>query len=136
MMMGGQTAEALIFGDITTGASNGLQNASRIARKMVTEFGMSAALGPRRFDTGQDMVFLGKELAQGHDYSDAVAEKNDAEIEDFLFKARAAAKEILTEHRSTLAALATRLLAEETVEGDDLHKMLVGESAIETAVAY
>ena len=79
-MMGGQTAEELAFGDITTGASNDLQNASRIARKMVTEYGMSEGLGPQTFDTGQDMVFLGKELSQGRAHSDSMAEKIDAEI--------------------------------------------------------
>ncbi len=124
-MMGGQTAEELIFGDITTGASNDLLNASRIARKMVTEYGMSEGLGPRSFATGQDMVFLGKELAQGHDYSDAVAEKIDAEIEQLLRKARIKAQDILEEHRAGLTLLAKRLVAEESIDGDDLQSLLI-----------
>jgi cell division protease FtsH len=123
-MMGGQTAEELIFGDITTGASNDLLNASRIARKMVTEYGMSVGLGPRSFATGQDVVFLGKELAQGHDYSDAVAEKIDAEIEQLLRKARLKAKEILEGHRAGLTLLAKRLVAEESIDGEDLQSLL------------
>jgi len=116
-------------------AEDFLEPASRIARKMVTEYGMSAALGPRSFDTGQDMVFLGKELVQGHDYSDAVAEKIDAEIQDFLFKASAKAKEILTDHRSTLAALVTKLLTEETVERDELRRVSLGSPTMEPADA-
>ena len=112
-----------------------LEPASRIARKMVAEYGMSAALGPRSFDTERDMVFLGKELAQGHDYSDAVAEKIDAEIQDFLFKASGKAREILTDHRLTLAVLVTKLLAEETVEGDELRRVLVGSPTMEPAAA-
>ena len=102
---------------------------------MVTEYGMSALLGPRSFDTGQDMVFLGKELAQGHDYSDAVAEKIDTEVEDFLFKARAKAREILAEHREILATLANKLLAEETVEGDELRSVLIGSVKTEQVAA-
>ena len=126
MMMGGQVAEDLVFGDITTGASNDLQNASRIARKMVTEYGMSAGLGPRSFHTGQELVFLGKELAQGHEYSDAVAEKIDTEIGSLLERARATAHEILSGHRDRLNILAERLEQEESIEGDDLQELLTG----------
>ena len=80
VMMGGQTAEEMALGDITTGASNDLQQANGVARKMVTEYGMSGELGPRTFSSGQEMVFLGKELGHGPNYSDAVAEKIDNEI--------------------------------------------------------
>ena len=135
MMMGGQSAEELVFGDITTGSSNDLQNASRIARKMVTEYGMSSALGPRSFDTGQDTIFLGKELAQGHDYSDAVAEKIDGEIEGFLLTARAKARGILIEHRERLTLLANKLLAEESVEGAELHRLLDDNPVVEPVAA-
>ncbi|MEE8465551.1 MAG: ATP-dependent zinc metalloprotease FtsH [Dehalococcoidia bacterium] len=126
MMMGGQVAEELVFGDITTGASNDLQNASRIARKMVTEYGMSVGLGPRSFSTGQELVFLGKELAQGHEYSDAVAEKIDTEIGALLERAKTTAIEILSEHRNRLARLADRLMEEESIEGDALQELLLG----------
>ncbi len=102
VMMGGHAVEEMIYGDVTTGASNDLQNATRIARKMVTEYGMSGELGPRVFDTGQDIVFLGKELAQGRSYSDAVAEKIDAEIGALLKKAKQTAREILESQRSQL----------------------------------
>ena len=129
MMMGGQAAEELIFGDITTGASNDLLNASRVARKMVTEYGMSVGLGPRSFQTGQEMVFLGKELAQGHEYSDAVAEKIDTEIGALLESAKAAANLILIDNRSRLTRLALRLMEEETIEGDALRELLSGSNS-------
>jgi len=126
MMMGGQAAERLVFGDITTGASNDLLNASRVARKMVTEYGMSASLGPRSFHTDQEMVFLGKELAQGREYSDAVAEEIDTEIGSLLDVAWAEAKRILSENRERLDRIAERLIEEESVEGEDLLDLLVG----------
>jgi len=128
VMMGGQAAEELVFGDITTGASNDLQNASGVARKMVTEYGMSEALGPRTFDSGQGMVFLGKELSQGHSYSDAVAEKIDTEISNLLSKAQQTAKKIIQENRAKLTLLAKKLIAEETVEGPELLGILNGTS--------
>ena len=124
VMMGAHAVEEMIYGDVTTGASNDLQNATRIARKMVTEYGMSGELGPRVFDTGQDVVFLGKELAQGRSYSDAVAEKIDSEIGALLKKAKQTAREILESQRSQLKQLTSRLLVEETIEGPDLQKLL------------
>ena len=126
VMMGGQSAEELVIGDITTGASNDLQNASKLARRMVTEYGMSGKLGPRTFDAGQEMVLLGKELAQGHSYSDAVAEKIDAEIGDLLHKAQQTAKSVIEVHRAKLTLLAKRLLAQETIEGPELQELLAG----------
>ena len=126
VMLGGQTAEDRVFGDITTGASSDLQNANRIARKMVTEYGMSGGLGPQTFGSGQEMVFLGKELTQAHNYSDAVAEKIDTEIGALLNKAKQRAKEILQVQRAKLNLLAKRLLAEETIEGPELQQILAG----------
>ena len=131
VMMGGQTAEELALGDITTGASNDLQQANRVARKMVTEYGMSGELGPRTFDSGQEMVFLGKELGHGSNYSDAVAEKIDNEIGSLLQKAQETAKKVLEANRARLTYLANRLLTEETIEGADLQKLLVGSSPAE-----
>ncbi len=125
VMMGGKTAEEIVFGEVTTGASNDLQQASKIARRMVTEFGMSESLGPRAFDESS-MVFLGKELAQGRNYSDAVAEEIDSEIGKLLEKSKATAKRILTENRARLDRLAGRLIEVETLDGDQLMDLLVG----------
>ena len=124
VMMGGQAAEEIVFGDITTGASNDLQNANGVARRMVTEYGMSAEIGPRTFETGQSMVFMGKEMGSTANYSDAIAEKIDSEIGHLLTKAQQTAKKIITENRNKLTKLATRLISDETLEGPDLHGIL------------
>ena len=124
VMMGGQTAEGIAMGDITTGASNDLQNASTIARKMVTEYGMSEEMGPRTFGAGQDLVFLGKEMSQRSNYSDAVAARIDSEIEGFLCKARDTARRVLEDNRTRLTALANKLLSVETLVGPDLQDIL------------
>ena len=126
VMMGGQAAEEITFGDITTGASNDLQNANGVARKMVTEYGMSGGLGPRTFGNGQNTIFLGKEIGQAPDYSDAVAEKIDAEIGSLLGNAQQTAKDILEANRSKLRLLADRLLLDETIEGTELRELLQG----------
>ena len=124
VMMGGQAAEEIVFGDITTGASNDLQNANGVARRMVTEYGMSTEIGPRTFETGQSMVFMGKEMGSGANYSDAIAEKIDSEIGHLLTKAQQTAKKIIAENRTKLTKLATRLISDETLEGPDLHGIL------------
>ena len=133
--MGGQTAEEMALGDITTGASNDLQQANGVARMMVTEYGMSGELEPRTFSSGQEMVFLGRELGTGPNYSDAVAEKIDDEIGSLLQKAQETAKKVLEANRARLTYLANRLLTEETIEGPDLQELLVGASPAEAPLA-
>jgi cell division protease FtsH len=95
---------------------------------MVTEYGMSEAIGPRTFDSGQSSVFLGKELTQGQNYSDAIAEKIDNEIGLLLQKAQRTAKKIIQDNRNRLTNLANRLISDETVEGQDLLNLLKGPS--------
>ncbi len=90
VMMGGQDAEQTTFGDVTTGASSDLENATDLARRMVTEYGMSSELGPQSFNSGQGEVFLGREMARSRRYSDAVAEKIDAEVGKLLSSAQKA----------------------------------------------
>ena len=133
VMMGGQAAEAAVFGDVTTGASNDLQNATRVSRKMVTEYGMSEELGPQTFDSGQDLIFLGKELAQRRSYSEAVAQKIDTEVGTLLRRARETAKRVIELDRTRLNRLVERLLAEETVQGPALQELLAsagGDAAL------
>ncbi|MCH8185333.1 MAG: ATP-dependent zinc metalloprotease FtsH [Chloroflexi bacterium] len=132
VMMGGQAAEEVVFGDITTGASNDLQNATRVARKMVTEYGMSE-LGPQTFECCQGQVFLGRDLGQGQNISDAAAEKIDAEVGNFLMKARKTAESQIEASREKLTLLANRLLAQETLEARELEKILAGEGATQIA---
>ena len=126
VMMGGQAAEEIVFGDITTGASSDLQTANSVARKMVTEYGMSGELGPRTFGSGQGTIFLGKELGHNPDYSDAVAEKIDSEIGSLLKCAQERAKQVIEANRAKLTLLAKRLLVEETIEGTELLQLLSG----------
>ena len=126
VMMGGQTAEAIACNDITTGASNDLQNATRIARKMVTEYGMSGKLGSRVFTAGEEVAFLGQQFSQGRDYGDHVATEIDHEIEAFLEGAKQVARTILDSNKPRLDGLAMLLLEKETLQGDDLAKVLTG----------
>lgn len=102
---------------------------------MVTEYGMSAKLGPRVFPTGQDVVFLGKELAQGHNYSDAIAEKVDGEIGSLLHKAQQTAKKIIKANRARLNLLANRLLSDETIDGSELQELLTALPSKESLAA-
>ena len=134
VMMGGQAAEEVEFDDVTTGASNDLQNATSLARKMVTEYGMSAELGPQTFDSAQDQVFLGKELTQRSRYSDAMAQKIDAEVGALLRTARETAKRIIEFNRVRMNRLVERLLAEESLQGPALEELL-GSPAGDAALA-
>ena len=133
VMMGGQAAEEVVFGDITTGASNDLQNANRVARKMVTEYGMSSELGPQTFECCQGQVFLGRDLGQGQSYSDAAAEKIDTEVGTFLMRARKRAESVIEANREKLTRLASLLLAEETIDGKELEAILADTAEKVTA---
>ncbi|MCH8186110.1 MAG: ATP-dependent zinc metalloprotease FtsH [Chloroflexi bacterium] len=124
VMMGGQAAEQEVFGDVTTGASNDLQNATNLARRMVTEYGMSEELGPQSFSSGQSETFLGRELGSARRYSDAIAAKIDAEVGKLLTTARATAGRIISENCERLAGVARKLVSDETIQGADLQKML------------
>ncbi len=123
-LLGGRAAEELVFGDVTTGAANDLERATKLARKMVCEYGMSDNLGPMTFGQKQELVFLGREIAEQRDYSEAVAQEIDREVRRFIDEAYNRAKEILTTYRDKLTALAQRLVEEETLEGPELEAML------------
>ena len=121
--MGGRVAEKITFGDITSGASDDLQRATGIARKMVTEWGMSEALGPRTFGQRQEMVFLGREISEQRDYGDKIADQIDAEINALMEEAHTEALDLLTTHRPKLAQMARHLLSEETIDGEALGRL-------------
>jgi cell division protease FtsH len=123
-LLGGRAAEELMFNDVTTGAASDLEQATKLARKMVCEYGMSEDLGPMTFGQKQELVFLGREIAEQRDYSEAVAQEIDREVRKFIDEAHNRAREILTTYRDKLVALAQRLIEEETLEEAELEAML------------
>jgi cell division protease FtsH len=120
MLMGGRVAEEIVAGDVTTGAGNDIERATKIARQMVTEYGMSDAIGPRTLGVKQGEVFLGRDWASTPDYSDAVALEIDTEVRQLIDEAHDVALEILTGLRPKLDALAERLVEEETLDREDV----------------
>ena len=122
--LGGRAAEEIIFDETTTGASNDLEQATNIARTMVTRFGMSEKLGPRTFGKREELVFLGREISEQRDYSDQVAETIDDEVFNLIDSANRNARDIIVEHRAKLTKLAKYLIVHETVEEDELIELL------------
>ena len=126
MLLGGRAAEELVFVDPTTGAQDDIARATTIARQMVTEFGMSDALGPMRFGQPQGEVFLGRDLHSTPDYSDEVAARIDAEIRELIEQAHRIARTLLADNRPALDLLVTVLLEKETVQADEVEEILAG----------
>ena len=126
--MGGRVAEAVTFGEIeiTTGASNDLETATRLAKDMVTRYGMSDKLGPRTFGRREEMVFLGREISEQRDYSDKVAEQIDQEVHALVQGSYDQAKQILTDNQESLERIAKYLIQYESVEGDQLDRLFSG----------
>ncbi len=124
--LGGRVAEELIFTEVTTGASNDLENATKIALRMVKQYGMSNHLGPRTFGRREELVFLGREIHEERDYSDKIAEEIDKEVQQFIQQAYAQAVEILTANKEKLVETAQYLMQHETVEGEALRRLFDG----------
>ncbi|OGZ69468.1 MAG: cell division protein FtsH [Candidatus Staskawiczbacteria bacterium RIFCSPHIGHO2_02_FULL_42_22] len=122
-LMGGFSAERLVFGEMSTGASNDLGKASHLARKIVKEWGMSS-LGPISFGDKEEMVFLGREISEQRNYSEAVAEKIDKEIETILRSAEKRATEIVAKRRDMLEKIAKILVEKETIEREEFEKII------------
>ncbi|MDX1608209.1 MAG: ATP-dependent zinc metalloprotease FtsH [Candidatus Spechtbacterales bacterium] len=123
VLLGGYTAEKMMFQDISTGASNDLQKASELARRLVTRYGMST-LGPVVYGDSDEMVFLGKELAEKRNYSEEVASKIDKEISKFIKKAQTTAKQTLTKNKKKMEKLAKHLIENETIERKEFDKLM------------
>jgi len=119
-LMAGHTAEELIFKEMSTGAQNDIEEATKLARKMVTTYGMSEKLGPRTFGRKEELVFLGREISEQRDYSEKVAQQIDEEVQKILQHAHNQAKKILSENKPRLAHIAEKLIAQETLEGEEL----------------
>jgi cell division protease FtsH len=123
-LMGGRVAEELIFNDVTTGAQNDIERATRIARSMVCEFGMSDLLGPRNYGSGDHQMFLGREISHDDVHSDRVTQAIDTEIDRILKEAHDTAKKILNDHRDKLELIAEVLIKYETIDGEQVMEML------------
>ena len=128
MALGGRVAEEVMFGEITSGAGDDIRRVTDIARKMVTELGMSTRLGPRAFGQREEMVFLGRDLGEQRNFSDATAGQIDEEIHSIVDAGYKRAKEILTRRKADMIKLAEYLKEVETIDGDDLDKILRGET--------
>jgi cell division protease FtsH len=118
--LAGHVAEELVLGEMTTGPQNDIEQATKIARQMVTQWGMSERLGPRTFGRKEELVFLGREISEQRNYSEKVAEEIDEEVRRIIDRAYHLAKKILTENRAKLDQIARKLIEVETIEGDDL----------------
>ena len=121
--MGGRVAEEHIFDEVTTGASNDIERATKIALGMIKRYGMSRALGPRTFGKREEMVFLGREISEERDYGDKVAEEIDEEVKGLINRAYEQANEILVTHKPKLVRLAEYLIEHETVSGEALNHL-------------
>jgi cell division protease FtsH len=122
-LLGGRAAEEIVFNDITSGASNDLERVTKLARTMVTRLGMSENLGPMTYGQKEELIFLGREISEQRDYSEAVAEKIDQEVRSIVNTAYDRAREILTTYRQKLDQVAERLLEVETLSREDFESI-------------
>ena len=122
-LLGGRIAEELVFGEISTGASDDIRRATDLAHKMVTDYGMSDKLGTRTFGNKHEMVFLGREISEQRDYGDDIANIIDEEVHNIVQTAYDTARDILENNRDRLTHIAQRLIAKETIEPDELDKL-------------
>ena len=130
ILMGGRCAEKLIFNDTTTGAGNDIAVATDISRKMVSEWGMTDEIGPLAFAQKSEEIFLGRDIAQGNDLSDVMCNLIDSEITKLVKVAERNADDILTKHIDQLHAIAKALLEFETIDGNDLSRLVNGEKIV------
>ncbi|MEM9978710.1 MAG: ATP-dependent zinc metalloprotease FtsH3, partial [Cyanobacteria bacterium P01_D01_bin.2] len=135
--LGGRLAEEIVFGDeeVTTGASNDLQQVARVARQMVTRFGMSTKLGPVALGRQQGNPFLGRDIATERDFSEETAAVIDAEVRDLVDVAYSRAKQVLVDNRHVLDQLAGMLVDKETVDSDELQRLLIDNNVSMASIA-
>ena len=124
VLLGGYTAEKLVFKELTTGASNDLKIASELARKMVTQYGMSDKLGPVVYKQGEELIFLGKEMSGEKSYSENTAFAIDKEISQFISKALKKAQEVITKKMDTLVKIAKELIEKEVLEQKEYYALV------------
>ncbi len=124
VLLGGYLTEQSVYGEVTTGATSDLRRATRLARKLVTDYGMSEQLGPRTFGEKEEMIFLGREIHEQRDYSEKIAEQIDQEINVFINQGRSLAEQIINNYRTELDKISQELIANETIERDKFEKMV------------
>jgi cell division protease FtsH len=122
--LGGRVAEEIVFGDVTTGASSDITTVTRIARAMVTRYGMSPKLGPIAFGEKDELIFLGREISEQRNYGDDVARSIDAEVHRIVDEAYGRAREILTINRTVLNDMSSALIEYETIDGERLRELM------------
>jgi cell division protease FtsH len=127
ILMGGRAAEELIFNELTTGAGNDIEQATKIARKMVCEWGMSDVLGPMTFGKKNEEIFLGREIQSHRDYSEATARMIDEEVVRIVRKAQGKAQRVLKDNIEQLHNLSKALLKHETINGDEVQAVMDGK---------
>ncbi|HEV2356795.1 MAG TPA: cell division protein FtsH, partial [bacterium] len=125
--LGGRIAEEIIFGQMTTGAGNDIEKATDLARKMVTEFGMSDKLGPLTLGAKHGPVFLGRDLVESRNYSEEIAYEIDKEVRRIIDECYGRARQVLTEHKPVLERISRALLERESLESDDLDLLIAGQ---------
>src|SRR6185503_7711884 len=127
VLMGGRVAEEIIFGQFTTGAGNDIKQASSLARRMVTEVGMSDVIGPISYAADEESVFLGRDFtSRARNYSETIANQIDDEVRRFVIEGHDEAHRLLSEHRDTLDRLAVALLERETLDGEEVDAIVAG----------
>ena len=125
-LLGGRVSEEMNFNDITSGAQNDLDRATKLARKMVTEYGMSDTIGPITLGRKEHQIFLGRDISEQRDYSEEIANKIDKEVKKIIESAYTRAKDILTKNKRKLKKIARNLMERETLEGKELDDLLNG----------
>jgi cell division protease FtsH len=126
ILFGGRIAEELTIGSITTGASNDLERATELARRMVCEWGMSGEMGPLTFGKKEEQIFLGREIAQHQDYSEDTALRIDHEVKRIVTERYAMATQLLTQHKDKLMEMADALLARESLDAEQVRRIMAG----------
>lgn len=129
VLLAGYVAEQEIFGEITTGATSDLRRATTLARRLITDYGMSETLGPRTFGDKEEMIFLGREIHEQRDYSEKIAEQIDKEITNYIEQAAHKAKGVIKAEREKLEKIVEELLKKETIERDEFER-LVGKKIL------
>jgi cell division protease FtsH len=126
-LYGGFVAESIMFNDTSTGSSNDIERATDIARRMVCEWGMSEKLGPLTFGKKNEQIFLGREISQHRDYSEATAEMIDAEVKDIILESEKKARSLILENRDRFEAIAKNLMERESLDGKEIDVIMRGE---------